>query len=301
MNKKNELVISGSNIGFLKKLSFWIFMLIVLNISIFFAFTQDFYFQRYYSKAQNVLIINEQYYNNGILGINSEINQRVLNLNDISYTTDCDFISQLITQKKSEPYNKIKYEKTDLSIKNYEIEEVFDKYYKDIDVLNQKIEKINTINSSLNQLSSNSKLISNICINYYRLNSLDYYSPSDNIVIKRLPEQIAELNVNLPTELNYSGKINLALNTIKSKNYNLQTDFVNQAITANRDERKEEMIGDYKNLLLALMDVKTLQEDLNSQKIDENLVNNYKSEMIKKVSEINSRGFWNNMLKITVW
>jgi hypothetical protein len=301
MNKQNELVIAGSNVGFLKKLSFWMFLLIVLNISIFFAFTQDFYFQRYYSKAQNLFILNEQYYKDGIIGINSEVNKRVSDINNVDYNTDCDYISSLLTQKKIEPYGLIKYSKSEPKIKNPEMESIFTNYYTEVDKLNLKIQKINTINDSLYNLSLQSKLLTNICINYYRLNNSSNYSSYDNIVIKRLPEQLAEFNTALPAELDYTGKIGLARNLILSKEYNLERDFVNQTSSQKRNERKEEMVGDYKAFLIAIMDVKTLANDLDKQKINENVVDNYKKELVAKVNDINTRGFWNNVLKISVW
>jgi hypothetical protein len=49
------------------------------------------------------------------------------------------------------------------------------------------------------------------------------------------------------------------------------------------------------------MDIKTLSEDLEKQKINESVVEDYKKELVNKVNDINTRGFWSNVLKISVW
>jgi hypothetical protein len=284
---------------FFKRMSFWIYLFVIANILMFFAFTQDFYVQRFYASTQKNFKTNNENYKKEYDKISSEI--AVLD-KTLSYRNadDCDNINNLKKIKTFPNASTFNVEKLNTIIKVKEIKNTLTDYYSYLDKTNGRISTISEYNRELNVLIPFSQNLTNICINYDRLQLSSKYSITDDFLVTRLIAQINELELDKMNSDNYFSNISKSINKFKSKNYSAATLFDSKLSNIEKIENKAEFAKDIEEIINSVQDFKQLIGIYQVVIVDnDNELSKIKDRIVASVNTVNNQNLLDNILKIS--
>jgi hypothetical protein len=299
MQKDQKLVIIDKKKFFLKRMSFWIYFFIIANFLMFFAFTQDFYVQRFYASSQKNFKSNNESYKKEYDNISAQIN-----LLDKTLSTrnadDCDNINNLKKVKSFPTASNFAIDRLSSLIKIKEINKTLQDYYTYLDKTNGKFAQINEYNQDLKKLIPYSQNLTNICINYDRLMLTKTYSVSDDFLINRLITQVNELDVpELKSDL-YFNNISKSLKKLKETKYSTDTMFASNLTYLEKNNNKQEFADAINQLVDNVQDFKQLVSIYQVVIIDnDNQLTRIKEELVASATKVNNQNLLDNILKIS--
>jgi hypothetical protein len=299
MQKDQKLQMVNIKPIFFKRMSFWIYLFVIANILMFFAFTQDFYVQKFYSSTQKNFKSNNENYKKEYDKISSEI---ALLDKTLSYRNadDCDNINNLKKIKTFPNASTFKVEKLNSIIKVKEIKKTLEDYYEYLDKTNSRIGKISEFNRDLNVLIPFSQNLTNICINYDRLELSAKYSVSDDFLVTRLISQINELELDKMNSDNYFSNISKSIIKFKSKNYSSSTMFDYKLSNIEKIENKSDFAKDIDDIVNNVQDFKQLVGIYQVVIVDnDNELSKIKDRIVASVNTVNNQNLLDNILKIS--
>jgi hypothetical protein len=299
MQKDQKLQMVNIKPKFYKRMSFWIYLFVIANILMFFAFTQDFYVQKFYSSTQKNFKSNNENYKKEYDKISSEI---ALLDKTLSYRNadDCDNINNLKKIKTFPNASIFKVEKLNSIIKVKEIKKTLEDYYDYLDKTNSRIGKITEFNEDLSTLIPFSQNLTNICINYDRLLLSTKYSTNDDFLVSRLISQINDLELDKLNSDNYFSNISKSIIKFKSKNYSSSIMFDYKLSNIEKIENKSAFAKDINDIVNNVQDFKQLVGIYQVVIVDnDNELSKIKDRIIASVNTVNNQNLLDNILKIS--
>lgn len=297
MNKEKSIIKFKTQTNFIKKFSFWIFMLLILNLSIFFAFTQDYYYQKHVSLTKNIITINDQNLLKSTSNMNLDIDQLSLDIQGVNSSSDCENIRLLTTRTLPKVIEPFEVFNSSISLKNKEIEVLSNKFKSTLSQETTKIDTFNSMIKNLTNLNDNSTALTSLCFNYYKVKNNASYQRNDLILFQKMSEDLESLSIDHNGNSIYFKSIGESLDQL-SKDNNLNTLSDTTIKMDQKAESKSKLITLYKSLIVNIINYDILIQDIKVQKVDNLKVTNFKNELITKTNEIDKRTFWQNILKI---
>jgi hypothetical protein len=299
MQKDQKLVIIDKKKFFLKRMSFWIYFFIVANFLMFFAFTQDFYVQRFYASSQKNFKSNNESYKKEYDNVSSQISllDKTLSSRNLD---DCDNINNLKKVKTLPTVSNFAIDRLSSIIKIKEINKTLQDYYSYLDKTNGKFSQINDYNQDLKKIIPYSQNLTNICINYDRLMLSKTYSVSDDFLINRLITQVNELDIpELKSDI-YFNNITKSLMKLKETKYSTYTMFASNLTFLEKNNNKQEFADAINQLVDNVQDFKQLVSIYQVVIIDnDNQLTKIKEELVASATKVNNQNLLDNILKIS--
>jgi hypothetical protein len=295
MIKNKELKVVKKVI-FLKRVSFWIFFLVIVNLFIFFAFTQNYYYQNYFMEVVKNVKLNKTNFSK-----NKEINNKVLeyveNASIGKVFDECLTLENFYKIKIPETPKKIEITKLNslFKVKNYY--QLLNNYYEKLEDTNSKSLNTTIFLSELNEFKVNSTDLVNICINYYSLSLNKEYLQTDELYINRIIKQINNLKIDKIKAYPYLIKSVDLIKKFKQKNYTFNS--FKDAKSPN--EIKLTFNKDVENIINSLLDFKNFKENIKNNLILEEVDSlDLEAELYKLNQNDLSQNIFESFLKISI-
>ena len=299
MKNENKLVVVNKKKFFLKRVSFWIYFFVIANLLMFFAFTQDFFVQRYYSQAQTNFKSNNENYKTEYALITSQINKLDKTLN-AKNADDCNNIANLSELKTLPTGTAVEINKLKSIIKVKEINRSLTEYYSYLEKTNNNFLQFNLYNQDLNKLIPFSSKFVNICINYDRLMTNNYYSNTDDFLMSRLVNQVNEIELKDINSNKYFSDIKDSIQTFKSKNYVITELFGASKTNLQKSTTKLEFATDVVNIVNSVQEFEKLVSYYQVVTVDnDNQLIKIKDDLVSSAVKVNNQNIVDSILKIS--
>ncbi|MGL4759031.1 MAG: hypothetical protein ACRCXZ_06850 [Patescibacteria group bacterium] len=269
-----------------------------MNITVFFAFTQDFYYQKYLVYLKNSYVVNEQYYNNGLIGVNEEINQFKLDLENVESAEDCSKIIQIFSKKTPQTIESIKTVLPTTKFKNSDLQTVLQGFLNEVGVTNEKINKINKSFDSYNSLKKNISSINSICKQYFLLKGNDGFVPSDLALMKGISNLHNKNSLILESDLDYFKNLSLQRSALNNFDSNF-ANFMSLDILS-KNKLKDDYLELNRQFIINLLENEKLLIELENIKLETGLTSKYKEKINQTIKTIENKSFVENFLKISI-
>jgi hypothetical protein len=297
MNKATELQVIYKRV-FFKRLSFWLFILVVINLFVFFAFTQNFYLQKYYAFSLENINLNQMKLFESSKSITAEVN-KVNKIATLTYEEDCSYIEKLNSIGEFNEIKTLETQKLNLLVKVKQLSTILNSYYSEIEKVNNNILVYNSEVQDYNTFKLANKNLVNICYNYYNLITYPYYVPNDYNIMTKIQTQLNSIESNKSSTNAYLQSVFKSINQFKSKNFVLEERLAAKSSYDSKSQTKTEFIAAVKKIILSLLDTKLLVTSLSTIVFNGDISSNYKQQLLE-ASETPSADFVNNILKITL-